>query len=93
MKLANRYSEEDKNRIWISHPFCAKCGSNQMVSIHHIDGTSSNDIRKSIPLCHAHHKIADSFNVKGGVNGKEFREWALQYTADWIDSQKQNDIM
>ena len=92
MKLANRYSEEDKNRIWGSHPFCAKCGSNQMVSIHHVHGTSSDDIRKSIPLCHTHHKQFDSYNVVGGVKGKEMQQWALDYTAKWIKSVEDSTI-
>lgn len=88
MQLKNRYSDEDKMRVWGDHPYCARCSSNQMCSVHHVFGTESDDIRKSIMLCYNCHKYADTVNVRGGVNGKEFREWALEYTKNWIE---QND--
>lgn len=84
MKLESRFSEYDYNKYWVSHPFCAKCGSNVMCSLHHILGTSSGDIKHSIMLCHDCHKLFDSFNVVGGVKGKEMQEWAINYTAKWI---------
>ena len=84
MKLKSRFSEEDKAKYWIDHPFCAICGSNQMCSLHHIYSTDSDDIKTSIMLCHRHHKMADGFNVRGGKEGEEFRKWAIDYTAKWI---------
>ena len=35
-------------------------------------------------LCHDCHKMFDSFNIIGGVKGKELQEWAIDYTAKWI---------
>lgn len=63
MKLKNRFSEEDKMRAWIDHPYCALCDSNQNCSLHHIDGTETDSILSSIMLCVTHHKEADGHNV------------------------------
>lgn len=76
MKLANRFKEEDKHRVWEDHKFCAKCGSNQNCSLHHIVGTESDSILNSIMLCYTHHKEADAHNV----SDVEFQAPMAQYT-------------
>lgn len=86
MKLLHRFSEEDKARYWSSHQFCGLCGSNQMCSLHHIESGKSADIHNSIMLCHVCHKKADSFNVRGGIEGKKLRDKMLAYTKRWIIS-------
>lgn len=84
MHLKNRFSEYDYNKYWIDHNFCGRCTSNKICSLHHIYGTKSGDIKHSIMLCHDCHKMFDSFNIIGGVKGKELQEWAIDYTAKWI---------
>lgn len=76
MKLANRFSEEDKIRVWVDHPFCAICYSNQNCSLHHIKSTESDSILNSIMLCFEHHKYADGHNK----SDTEFISWCLQYS-------------
>lgn len=66
MKLANRFSDDDKLRYWVDHPYCALCMSNQGCSLHHIDGCKKpmhSSIYNSIMLCHTHHKEADGHNT------------------------------
>jgi len=62
MILKNRFSEEDKIRYWIDHPYCSICLSNQNCSLHHIDGTTTDSIYSSIMLCHECHAEADGHN-------------------------------
>ena len=76
MILSKRFKEIDKHRVWEDHKFCAKCGSNQNCSLHHILGTVSDSILNSIMLCYEHHKEADGHNV----SDKEFQAPLLQYT-------------
>lgn len=38
-------------------------------------------------LCAHHHSVFDGINVKDGAKGKELQQWALKYTADWIEQQ------
>lgn len=68
MKLANRFKEEDKLRVWLDHPYCALCGSNQGCALHHIDGTKSSSIYNGIMLCHDCHKKADSHNTQSPLS-------------------------
>lgn len=76
MLLKNRFREEDKIRVWVDHPFCAICTSNQQCSLHHILGTVSDSILGSIMLCGAHHREADCHNV----SDTEYQAPLLQYT-------------
>lgn len=71
MRLANRFKDEDKQRIWGDHPFCALCQSNDNCSVHHIYGTISSSIFNGIMLCHSCHKKADGHNQS--VMGDERR--------------------
>jgi len=66
MKLNNRFPEEEKIRCWIDYQYCILCGSNQMCSLHHIDGCKQDyhrSIFNSAMLCHDCHKIADAHNT------------------------------
>lgn len=85
MHLKHRFNNEDKIKYWIDHQFCGLCSSNQMCSLHHIETATSNDIYNSIMLCHICHKKADSFNIRGGTAGKEFRNKLKEYTKKWIE--------
>ena len=76
MHLKNRFDDADKQRVWIDHPFCALCGSNEMCSLHHIKSTESDSILGSIMLCYLDHKIADGRNK----SDKKFMAKCLQYT-------------
>jgi len=76
VKLANRFKDIDKQRIWLDHKFCAICTSNQNCSIHHILGTVSDSILNGIMLCYEHHKEADCHNV----SDREYQAPLLQYT-------------
>jgi hypothetical protein len=76
MKLANRFDDVDKQRVWLDHQFCSICSSNQICSLHHILGTCSSSILNSIMLCFKHHKEADGHNV----SDKEYQSPLLQYT-------------
>ena len=76
MRLANRFKEEDKLRVWSQHQYCAICLSNQNCSLHHILGTSSDSILNSIMLCYEHHKEADGHNI----SDVEYQKPLLQYT-------------
>jgi hypothetical protein len=68
MKLSNRFKEEDKIRVWVDHPYCALCESNQGCALHHIDGTKSSSIYNGIMLCYNCHKIADSHNTQSQLS-------------------------
>jgi hypothetical protein len=63
MRLANRFKEEDKISVWLYHPYCAICNSNQGCALHHIDGTVTDSILSSIMLCDVCHIEADAHNV------------------------------
>lgn len=80
MKLSNRFSEEDKIRVWLDHQFCAICTSNQNCSIHHILGTKSDSILNGIMLCYEHHKEADGHNV----SDKEYQSKLLKLTMQQV---------
>ena len=92
MKLKNRFSEEDKIRVWQYHQYCGLCRSNEMCSLHHIIGTKSSSILNSIMLCFKCHKYADGHNV----SDKEFQQKLIDYTSRHIKSfdyiLKDNDI-
>ena len=74
-----------------------------MCSVHHIYGRISSSMFNGITLCEEHHRIADSFNVHGGVKGRRFRQdllfltmrcfyknrWWEQYLS--MDEMKEND--
>jgi hypothetical protein len=71
MRLANRFKEEDKMRVWVDHQFCVICSSNQNCSLHHIDGCKNEEhasIYNSSMLCHIHHKIADGHNTNSPLS-------------------------
>jgi hypothetical protein len=79
MKLANRFDDVDKQRVWLDHQYCVKCGSNQICSLHHVTGSkmpNTDSILNSSMLCHIHHKEADGHNV----SDKEYQSPLLQYT-------------
>ena len=73
MKLSNRFTQEDKMRVWLDHPYCALCSSNQGCALHHIDGTSSGSIYNGIMLCHTCHKVADTHNTNSPLSA-EYRD-------------------
>lgn len=76
MQLKNRFKEIDKMRVWLDHPYCVLCGSNQGCSLHHIDGCKNKEhgsIYNSSMLCTIHHKIADGHNTNSPLS-KEFRD-------------------
>ena len=73
MKLSNRFKPEDKLRVWLDHPYCVLCSSNQGCALHHIDGTSSGSIYNGIMLCDKCHKIADAHNTNSPLS-KEYRD-------------------
>lgn len=82
MKLANRFSEEDKIRYWIDHMYCSLCKSNQNCSLHHIEGCKQDyhrSIYNSIMLCYECHTKADGHNTDSPLS-KEFRKKLLEYT-------------
>lgn len=92
MRLANRFNDEDKIRVWVNHQFCALCGSNQNCSLHHIDGTSSSSIYNSIMLCYPCHKTADTHNTNSPLSTayrKKMRQIAYNKVkkSDHIDNQ------
>ena len=65
MKLSNDFKNIDKQRVWLSIPYCALCGSNEGCAVHHIYGRSgkyNNSIFNGIMLCFKHHKKADNHN-------------------------------
>jgi len=81
MHLSHRFKEKDKAQVWIDHPFCIICNSNQGCSLHHIFGSkgSYNDsIFNSSMLCHKHHIRADRENIH--ATGNEFRRNLLYYS-------------
>jgi 5-enolpyruvylshikimate-3-phosphate synthase len=96
MKLANRFKEEDKIRVWVDHQFCVLCGSNQNCSLHHIDGTTSSSIYNSAMLCYNCHKKADTHNTQSPLS-KAFRgklrniTYNLVKKSGHIDNQNDKD--
>jgi len=68
MKLSNRFKDEDKMRVWLDHPYCALCSSNQGCALHHIDGTSSSSIYNGIMVCDKCHKICDTHNTNSSLS-------------------------
>ena len=84
MKLSNRFSDENKIRIWSGHQFCQNCGSNQGCSLHHIRGTVSGSILNSIMLCNRCHKIADSKNIGNNNETIAFQQRYIDITSEII---------
>ena len=80
MKLANRFKDEDKIRVWSQRQYCQNCGSNQVCSLHHILGTCSDSILNSIMLCHKCHKTADGFNIGHNIESRIFQGRYLNLT-------------
>ena len=77
----NRFNEIDKARMWLDHPYCVLCGSNQQCSLHHILGCKlkiHSSILNSIMLCLKCHKNADGHNV----SDREFQIPLLIYTLE-----------
>lgn len=89
MKLRNRFREEDKIRVWVDHPYCVICGSNQNCSLHHIDGCKKSmhaSIYNSVMLCHRHHKEADTHNTESPAS-QEYRQKLRDHTREHIEKQ------
>ena len=78
--MANDFNKHDIQLIWQSHPYCAKCGSNQGCSFHHnysrrMPHTAS--MYNAICLCVVCHKEADAHNT-GSRQSKEFQQELLK---------------
>lgn len=89
MKLNNRFNKVEVNRWWWDHNFCARCGSNQGVALHHIDGCKKkfhSSLLNSYPVCLKCHKIVDSYN-SGGAFGEEQRRDMTAYTMRYLVQQ------
>lgn len=80
MKLKNRFSQWVRWVFSDTQPCCQKCGSNQMLEIHHIYGTISSALFNGIVLCHKCHAVADSFNRITGIKGTKVRQDLLFLT-------------
>ena len=98
MKLANRFKNEDKLRVWCDHPYCALCQSNQGCALHHIDGTVSSSIFNAIMLCHDCHKKADAHNTNSPLSTafrSELREiaYSMVVKSDHVITQNDQDYL
>lgn len=74
MQLQHRFEEEDKARVWVYHPYCAVCQSNQNCSLHHCYGCKekyTDSICNAVMLCERHHREADGHNIH--TTGDPFR--------------------
>jgi len=80
MQLKNNFSHYIKSLFASIQPYCSRCGSNNMCSVHHIYGRKSNSMMNGITLCYDCHRFADNYNVLGGVNGKKIRQELLLIT-------------
>ena len=79
-KETNKFSQWSRSVFRNTQPFCAKCGSNQMCSIHHIYGRCSSALFNGIVLCLECHAEADCFNQPTGIKGTSFRRELLRFT-------------
>ena len=84
--MANDFNKHDIQLIWQSHPYCAKCGSNQGCSVHHIMSRRmphTNSVYNAIPLCITCHRKADTMNT-GSKQSKAFRQQLLKKTFHYV---------
>lgn len=88
MKLFNRFPDDEKMRVWLDRQHCVLCGSNQNLSLHHIDGCKKDyhrSIFNSSMLCHNCHKKADGHNTSSFLSlqfRKNLREMTFQIVGD-----------
>jgi hypothetical protein len=78
MNLSNNFQKYAINQVWINDLYCAKCGSNYCLAVHHIYGRKgefNKSIYNGILLCLYCHKEADCFNTN--EQGNELRIYLL----------------
>ena len=91
MKLSHRFKEIDKARIWLDHPYCQNCNSNQGLSLHHCygaKGAHNDSIFNSACLCLPCHKKGDCENVHttGNETRRNFLEYAMRMVFKAIEN-------
>lgn len=92
MKLSNRFPDDEKMRVWLDHQHCVLCGSNNNLSLHHIDGCKQEyhrSIFNSSMLCHDCHKKADGHNTDSKLS-EDFRKELREKTFSIIGDKPRN---